>query len=81
MNPLKKSELAAERERHYELTTIMKRHIVQQLNGSVDYIRARAFWRIHLPDLAESEGAEQVAEALSAALEEVRLKLIKSPIS
>ncbi|MGL5026223.1 MAG: hypothetical protein ACRC6P_09660 [Shewanella oncorhynchi] len=81
MEPLSKSELIAGRDRHYELTGIMKRSIVSQLNGTMDTIRARAFWRIHLPDLAESEGAEQVAEALSAALEEVRSKLIKSPIS
>ncbi len=74
MNPsLKKS--FADHQRRYELTDIMKRHIVSQLNGSVDAVRARAFWRTHLPNLAEAEGAEQVAEALVSALEEVRRKL------
>ncbi|WP_447830004.1 hypothetical protein [Aeromonas salmonicida] len=53
----------------------MKRHIVSQLNGSVDAVRARAFWRTHLPNLAEAEGTEQLAEALASALEEVRRNL------
>ncbi len=73
MNPSLK-EAFADHMRRYELTDIMKRHIVSQLNGSVDAVRARAFWRTHLPNLAEAEGAEQLAEALVSALEEVRRK-------
>ena len=67
----------SEHQRRYELTDIMRRHIVSQLNGSVDAVRARAFWRTHLPNLAEPEGAEALAEALASALEEVRGKLSK----
>ncbi|RWT41911.1 hypothetical protein [Aeromonas caviae] len=77
MKPVSKHELVNERTRHYELTAVMKRNIVSQLNGSMDAVRARAFWRIHLPALAESEGAEQMAEALVDALNEVRVKLSK----
>ncbi|BDO06949.1 hypothetical protein KAM481_39050 [Aeromonas caviae] len=68
-------ELLAEHERRYELTGIMRHHIVSQLNGSVDAVRARAFWRTHLPNLAEPEGAEALAEALAGALDEVRRKI------
>jgi hypothetical protein len=75
MNPSFK-ETFADHQRRYELTDIMKRHIVSQLNGSVDAVRARAFWRTHLPNLAEAEGTEQLAEALASALEEVHRKLI-----
>ncbi|MEV3831655.1 hypothetical protein RI534_20765 [Aeromonas allosaccharophila] len=67
-------ELLAEHERRYELTGIMRHHIVSQLNGSVDAVRARAFWRTHLPNLSEREGAEALAEALAGALDEVRRK-------
>lgn len=74
MNP-SFQETFTDHQRRYELTDIMKRHIVSQLNGSVDAVRARAFWRTHLPNLAETEGAEQLAEALVSALEEVRKKL------
>ncbi|WP_346209091.1 hypothetical protein [Aeromonas salmonicida] len=74
MNPSLKASFA-DHQRRYELTDIMKRHIVSQLNGSVDAVRARAFWRTHLPNLAESEGAEQLAEVLASALDEVRRKL------
>ena len=74
MNPSLK-ESSADHQRRYELTDIMKWHIVSQLNGSVDSVRARAFWRTHLPNLAEAEGAEQLAEALASALEEVRRKV------
>lgn len=74
MNPALKGKLA-DHQRRYELTDIMKRHIVSQLNGSVDTVRARAFWRTHMPNLAEAEGTEQLAEALVSALEEVRRKL------
>jgi len=74
MNPSLK-ESFSDHQRRYELTDIIKWHIVSQLNGSVDAVRARAFWRTHLPNLAEPEGAEQLAEALASALEEVRRKL------
>lgn len=74
MNPSLK-ESFADHQRRYELTDIMKRHIVSQLNGTVDAVRARAFWRTHLPNLAEAEGTEQLAEALALALEEVRRTL------
>lgn len=74
MNP-SLNEAFADHQRRYELTDIMKRHIVSQLNGSVDAVRARAFWRTHLPNLTEVEGTEQLAEALASALEEVRRKL------
>ena len=74
MNPSLK-ESFADHQRRYELTDLMKRHIVSQLNGSVDAVRARAFWRTHLPNLAEAEGTEQLAEAIASALEEVRRKL------
>jgi hypothetical protein len=74
MNP-SFQEKFSDHQRRYELTDIMKWHIVSQLNGSVDAVRARAFWRTHLPNLAEAEGAEQLAEALASALEEVRRKL------
>ncbi|MBV7469123.1 hypothetical protein [Aeromonas sp. sif0611] len=77
MNPSLK-EAFADHQRRYELTDIMKWHIVSQLNGSVDAVRARAFWRTHLPNLAEAEGTEQLAEALASALEEVRSKLASS---
>lgn len=73
MNPSLK-ESFADHQHRYELTDIMKWHIVSQLNGSVDAVRARAFWRTHLPNLAEAEGAEQLAEALASALEEARRK-------
>lgn len=79
MNPSLK-ETFAEHQRRFELTDIMKRHIVSQLYGSVDAVRARAFWRTHLPNLAEAEGAEQVAEALASALEEVRKKLTPTTV-
>ncbi|MBF3236870.1 hypothetical protein H4N55_09670 [Aeromonas veronii] len=65
----------SEHQRRYELTDIMRRHIVSQLNGSLDAVRARAFWRTHLPNLNEKEGAEALAEALAGALEEVRRKV------
>ncbi len=71
MNPSLKASFT-DHQRRYELTDIMKWHIVSQLNGSVDAVRARAFWRTHLPNLAEAEGTEQLAEALASALEEVR---------
>ncbi|MDF2392854.1 hypothetical protein GWQ31_16035 [Aeromonas sp. 2MA4] len=74
MNPSLK-ETFANHQRRYELTDIMKRHIVSQLNGTVDAVRARAFWRTHLPNLAEAEGTEQLAEAIASALEEVRRNL------
>ncbi|WP_323940828.1 hypothetical protein [Aeromonas hydrophila] len=74
MNPSLK-EAFADHQLRYELTDIMKRHIVSQLNGSIDAVRARAFWRTNLPNLAEAEGTEQLAEALASALEEVRIKL------
>ncbi|MGL6523974.1 hypothetical protein ACSZNV_02255 [Aeromonas hydrophila] len=74
MNPSLKASFA-DHQRRYELTDIMKWHIVSQLNGTVDAVRARAFWRTHLPNLAEAEGSEQLAEALASALEEVRRKL------
>lgn len=70
----------ADHQRRYELTDIMKRHIVSQLNGTVDAVRARAFWRTHLPNLAEAGGAEQLAEALVSALEEVRRKLTPTTV-
>lgn len=76
MNP-SSNESFADHQRRYELTDIMKRHIVSQLNGTVDAVRARAFWRTHLPNLAEAEGTEQLAEALVLALEEVRRKLTR----
>lgn len=79
MNPSLKASFA-DHQRRYELTDILKRHIVSQLNGSVDYVRARAFWRTHLPNFAEAEGAEQLAEALVLALEEVRRKLTPTPV-
>ncbi|MDX7797934.1 hypothetical protein SJS42_04670 [Aeromonas caviae] len=75
MNPSLKASFT-DHQRRYELTDIMKWHIVSQLNGSVDAVRARAFWRTHLPNLAEAEGTEQLAEALVSALEEVRRKLV-----
>ncbi|WP_339023414.1 hypothetical protein [Aeromonas salmonicida] len=79
MNP-SLNETFADHQRRYELTDIMKRHIVSQLNGSVDAVRARAFWRTHLPNLAEAEGNEQLAEALALALEEVRRKLTPTTV-
>ncbi|WOE65075.1 hypothetical protein RY972_13455 [Aeromonas allosaccharophila] len=79
MNPLFK-ETFADHQRRYELTDILKRHIVSQLNGTVDAVRARAFWRTHLPNLTDAEGAEQLAEALVSALEEVRRKLTPTTI-
>ncbi|HHQ4773067.1 TPA: hypothetical protein ACSP84_000851 [Aeromonas veronii] len=78
MNPSLKASFT-DHQRRYELTDIMKRHIVSQLNGSVDAVRARAFWRTHLPNLVEAEGSEQLAEALASALEEVRRQL-NSPL-
>ncbi|WP_158656130.1 hypothetical protein [Aeromonas sp. ASNIH2] len=68
-------ESLSEHQRRYELTDIMRRNIVSQLNGSLDAVRARAFWRTHLPNLAEPEGAEALAEALAGALDEVRRKI------
>lgn len=71
MNPSLKASFADHQSR-YELTDSMTRHIVSQLNGSVDVVRARAFWRTHLPNPTETEGTEQLAEALASALKDVR---------
>ncbi|MFM5314422.1 hypothetical protein ACET9R_03540 [Aeromonas veronii] len=63
MNPSLKEAFAAHL-RRYKLTNIMKRHIVSQLNGTVDAVRVRAFWRINQPNIAGAERTEQLTKAL-----------------
>ncbi|MDH0435519.1 hypothetical protein N7366_20245 [Aeromonas caviae] len=67
--------------RRYARIKEIESGIAEQLNGSMDSVRARAWWSANLHDLTEEHGAENVAEAISVALEKVRRQLNKPLVS
>lgn len=47
-----------------ELQQELRRMVADQLTGRMDWVRARTYWRIRLPDIP----AEELAEALTDVL-------------
>lgn len=80
MDPVKASIMEHYARRYARIKEI-ETCIAAQLNGSMDSVRARALWSTYLPDLAEEHGAENVAEAITGALEKVRQQLSKPLVS